>query len=835
MSAARPSRPASAFGAWAIRHGPTLWLMALLLAVPATWRTVGLYAHLRTELEELLPRDAPSVLAITELRSRLAGIQHLGVVVDTGIADNVPAAERMLDDLAARVRTYPPELVRDVRTGSAVERRFLEEHAPLYVDLEDLRTVRRRLEARRDWEVSKETGALLDPDEAPPPVQLGDIRARYEERARLGGHALDHDRFSSRDLHLSLMLIETASFDTGRARGAELLARVKRDLAALGGPGAYAPGMRVGYAGDIAISVEETGALREDLSVSSVVVVLAVGAVIILYYRWWRSGLVLIAPLTLATVYAFALASLPPFGITELNSNTAFLGAIIVGNGINFGIVLLARYVEERRADATVEEAVAHSIRGAYRGTLAAALAAAVSYGSLVVTDFRGFRQFGVIGCMGMLLSWGLAFLLVPSLCAWLDRGTVLRRKRGSTLAPLTRLVSRIATPLAVVLAVLTVLAAVRVSRFGPSEIESDFSRLRRSDTWTRGEGYWGRKMDALLQSYLTPIVVLTDDPEAARAVGAAMRQAARGPLLESTVSSVRTLDDVLPQDQDAKIAEARAIRDVLTPKIRSLLRPDEQRSVDRLLGSDALSPVGVDDLPRTFTIGLRERDGSVGKTVLVYPRPSHALWDGATIARFVGTLRQVATAASSSRSRPARVAGSLPLSADILGAVKRDGPIATGVAFLGVALVVIATLGRRPGSLLMVLGALCVGVLWLAGLSMALGVKLNFANFIAYPITFGIGVDYSVNVVTRYVDDGRDDWARAVSTTGGAVALCSATTVIGYSSLLMAQNRALMLFGLLAVLGEVCCLTAAIVGLPACLEAWKRWRYRSLRGSEVA
>ena len=36
-------------------------------------------------------------------------------------------------------------------------------------------------------------------------------------------------------------------------------------------------------------------------------------------------------------------------------------------------------------------------------------------------------------------------------------------------------------------------------------------------------------------------------------------------------------------------------------------------------------------------------------------------------------------------------------------------------------------------------------------GLLVVLKVKLNFLNFIALPITFGIGVDYSVNVVQRY------------------------------------------------------------------------------------
>ena len=44
-------------------------------------------------------------------------------------------------------------------------------------------------------------------------------------------------------------------------------------------------------------------------------------------------------------------------------------------------------------------------------------------------------------------------------------------------------------------------------------------------------------------------------------------------------------------------------------------------------------------------------------------------------------------------------------------------------------------------------------------------------------------------------------------------------TTIIGYSSLLLAQNRALFLFGLLAVLGEVVCLTTAILVMPALVE----------------
>ena len=127
---------------WVLRHGRLLWAVALLLAVPAALRTGWLYAHLRSELEELLPKEAPSVVALEELKQRLGGRQFLGVVVDSGSQEGLPAAERFLDALAERVRNYPPGTVSAARTGSDVERAFLDEHGGLYVDIDDLRTLR---------------------------------------------------------------------------------------------------------------------------------------------------------------------------------------------------------------------------------------------------------------------------------------------------------------------------------------------------------------------------------------------------------------------------------------------------------------------------------------------------------------------------------------------------------------------------------------------------------------------------------------------------------------------------------------------------------------------
>jgi hypothetical protein len=625
-------------------------------------------------------------------------------------------------------------------------------------------------------------------------------------------------------LHLSLLLIQLGDFETGKARGEELLQRVRADVVALGGLDRYAPGMRLGFTGDVAISVEETNALLADLSLSSIVVIALVVGVILLYYRWWPAVVVLVPPLFLAAACAFGLASLPPLSITALNSNTAFLGSIIVGNGINFGIVLLARYLEERRARRSVHDALTVAVWGARKGTLSAALAASISYGSLALTDFRGFRQFGFIGGIGMVLSWVGAFALMPPLIVWMDRGRreIVASQNAPRFAPMAWVAKAVVTrprTIALVSLALLLLAIGKVSTVDPNgEIETDFSRLRRADTWQNGEGYWGRRMEALLGAYLTPTVILTDDLAQARAIAADLRSAAGKAPLSEQVASVRTVDDVVPPTQNDKLAVLESIRADLTPKIRSLMSAEQLQDIDRLLGEKPLSPITPAEVPAPLLTGLRERDGTLGREVLVYPRPSKSLWQGAPLAQFVAILRDHARTTTTPGQAPARVAGSLPLSADILASVRRDGLRASVVALLGVIAVVMLLLKGASGGLLVV-ASLVVAVTWLLALSMGLGVRVNFANFIAFPITFGIGVDYAVNVVTRDEQANKSDIGSVVRTTGGAVTLCSLTTIIGYSSLLMAENRGLFSFGMLAVMGEICCLSTAVVALPACLR----------------
>jgi predicted RND superfamily exporter protein len=811
-----------------LRHGRLLWALALLLAIPAGLRTASLYRNLRSDVEELLPRDAPSVVALEELRRRMAGLQYLGIVVEADPAKggDIRAGEAMLDDLAARVRAYPADLVAGVRVGYEVERAFVERHVAMLLDLPDLRSIRQRIEDRIHWEYGKETGTLLDDAEPAPSVDFSDIERKYG--TELSGPRLERGRFSNAQLGTTLMIVEIGGFSTDPARAHAVIDRIKADVLSLGGLSHYGPGLRMGFSGDVAISAEEMSALVEDLTISIGLVGGAVVLALVVFFGWWRAVPALFLPLGVGAVWAFALASLPPFGVTALNSNTAFLGSIIIGNGINFGIIQLARYVEERRRGGSIEESMVRALAGTRQGTLAAALAAGVAYASLVAMQFRGFRQFGIIGGLGMVLAWATTFLLAPSLAAWLDRGRGRIRAAGPLatrrryMAHVARFVVARPRAIAATALVLTLVAGWQLRRFGADNLEYDFSHLRRRDTWTSGEGYWGKKMDTLMGRYLTPTVVLSDSVTEARAVASRLEAAAKQQPLASMIASIRTYDRLVPPDQAEKALEVEAIRKKLTPKIRAHLTDGDAQRLDQLLGKGPPSPVTEAELPLVLTTGLRERDDTRGRAVLVYPDPATSWWKGETISGFVSRLRAAATAPLQLGGRPARVAGGPPLTYDIIESMRRDGPLASLLAFAGVVATVILLFRRGPATPY-VIGSLILGVGWLLAATIGFGIKINFVNLIAFPITFGIGVDYAVNVMSRYVRDGGRDVEAAVRETGGAVGLCSFTTVVGYSSLLLAQNVGLFLFGLIAVLGEIACLVTAVIVLPAVLRLRQR------------
>src|SRR5262249_26663861 len=265
---------------------------------------------------------------------QLHNINHLSVVLEGSDGD---ALERFSDDLYRRLNALPATKVETIDYRTDEEEAFLRRFGLLYMSFQDLKTILSRLKARIAWEKQKANPLLsmVEETQTPPPtIDFSDIEAKYADaRNTLGRFRKGY--FQTPDGRLLTMLIRPPESATGYEVNQGLLQAVKAEVAQLN-PTKYDKAMKVGYDGEVATLVEEQEALVADLALSTVLVVALVTLALWVYFRRWAAITAIIASLIVGCSLAFGLSY---FLVGHLNANTAFLGSIVVGNGINVPII----------------------------------------------------------------------------------------------------------------------------------------------------------------------------------------------------------------------------------------------------------------------------------------------------------------------------------------------------------------------------------------------------------------------------------------------------------------------------------------------------------------
>src|SRR5208282_3947229 len=130
----------------------------------------------------------------------------------------------------------------------------------------------------------------------------------------------------------------------GDAGGDLLLRRIERMVIDMK-PATYHQQMRVGFAGDIPnAAAEKASIVSEAAWATGLAFILIIAGVVWFYQSAWPLVIIALpALLGVGCAYAFAY-----FRFGYVNTTGMFLGAIILGNGINYPIVLLSRYREFR-------------------------------------------------------------------------------------------------------------------------------------------------------------------------------------------------------------------------------------------------------------------------------------------------------------------------------------------------------------------------------------------------------------------------------------------------------------------------------------------------------
>jgi uncharacterized protein len=782
---------------------------ALLVGAVATLIAARLPLH--GDLSYLLPPETRSVRDLHTLEARAQVFGTIIVGIESDDAERRLHAARLLQD---RLRALPTSAVIGVSTDSGAKDRFTWAHRQLLVPTEDLRAMADDLRERKarlnPLYVSLDDGSDRAGKAAPP---IGDrLRAleRQLDAAKLG--AQSPTPLLSKDGRIQIIVVRTRFAAGEVSRNAAALDVVERAVdearRASGG------GVRIGITGDVVTTAIEHRALSGGMLRATVFTVVIVAVGLLLFFAGSPAAVAaLLGALAVGALCTFAFARL---AIGHLNLATAFLAPIVVGNGINFGIILLARYFEERRRMDDPAAALGAAVQGSFGGTLAAALAASVSYASLLATDFRGYRHFGVIGGVGILLCWAATFLILPAALAALEaRGLAGGRSPVRLGKGLMRFIPRRTAAVVVTALVVTGGSGLGAGRYLASRpFENDFKNLRSSGREMREARLWNDQINAGFGRGISGgTVIALPTRERARQVTERLQTADRAkPPGARLFARVSTLDDFVPPNQDEKLELLAEIRALLTPATLATMNESDRRIATELAPPAHVDRIAETDVPSELAWPFTEQDGTRGRILLATTGAGFDLWRTDDLDRFVGSFRALHLGTD------LVVGGNAFVQHDIVRSVDSDGPRATAVAAIGAVLVVLLVLGATRQAAVTLLCA-ASGVFLLLTVASFFGLKINFLDFVALPITIGIGIDYAVNIAARHRVEGPGSSGRIVMAAGPAVALCSYTTVVGYASLLLSVNQGIRSFGLAALIGELTCLGGALALAPALLD----------------
>jgi predicted RND superfamily exporter protein len=213
---------------------------------------------------------------------------------------------------------------------------------------------------------------------------------------------------------------------------ARILARAQE---AMGTPPA---GVHVTPAGLVARGVQSVHDLEAARPGMLLIALAAVAALLLAVRRSVRRALVPLLPTLLAAgVTALALR----IGGIVLSPLGAALEPLVLAVGVEFGLVLEARYAEARGTGLAPARAREVAVERVGSAIWVSALAAAVGFGALLASHMGLLQQFGALVAIEVLLCAALAVWIVPALSAALEERALQRERprsagAGSTSGP---------------------------------------------------------------------------------------------------------------------------------------------------------------------------------------------------------------------------------------------------------------------------------------------------------------------------------------------------------------------------------------------------------------
>ncbi len=885
-----------------VAHAKTALTGCLLLTAAASLYTAQ-HLELVTSRNDLISTEKRYLQLDEEYAEEFVGVDQVAVVVEP---QDIPQGKAFVTRLGARLaqeREHIAEIFYRVDVSS------LEGKKLLYLPAEDLRDLQRSLEDSHEiihelltnpglntffeainTQVSSAVvshlvddilglGVPLDEDSGEfSDAQLSFLNVLLQEIARAlhggqdyryrspwaeffgGTTQLDDDGFLIAENRKYLFLMVEAKEDAtaGFNDLQESMAAIRRAVAELK---VEFPGLEAGVTGTKALGNDEMLSAQHDTAVATVVSLSGIALLYVVFFRRLRHPLFIVSSLMIGLSWTLGFVTL---SVGHLTIITVFIAPMLLGLADDFGVHFMTRYEEERGKGKDQAEAITIVFEQTVPSIVAGALTTALAFFAVMLADFRGVQELGLISGGGILLSALAILTFLPALIVGMDSFWPWRVPVGRqtvvqvAFSGLGKCVERRSSLLFGIAGLGTVVGLLALPW-----VSFDYNLLNLQAHGTESVE-WERRIIANSERSSWNALATAPTPEAARHKAQAFAALPSVETVESVASlipdgqqerfsilaAIRPLLSELPplrrSPQEVEVGQFERTLDKLRLKIRAqenisatllhdvrqhllavfaALRTLPEQNVRQSLSlfqnalfldfqdkwsllrknSSPVGPITFADVPPQLRSRFVSRDG---QRFLLQIYPKENIWERGPLTEFIRQLRTV----------DPDVTGSPIIGYESIGAMQAGYVEAAWYAFLAILVVTFLALRRVTDTLLAVL-PLGLGMAWTAGLMGLGGLQFNLANMVAAPLIVGIGVENGLHLVHRF-RAGRDvSVANLIAgSTGQAVVLFSLTTMVGFGSLMVARYYGIFSMGLLLTLAVGSVLIASIVVLPLLL-----------------
>ncbi len=829
-------------------------VLGFLLLAALSGVIAALRIHVDADLESLLPKDSPTIVAMRETKTRYGSTDLYTVSI---VMKDPAQIAKIQDRIKTHLQTKWPDVVFVQADRDAS---FFRNHALLYLPIPYLDNLYRRLKSTRDEIRRGPLGVdLLGEDEplqkgpwfdASLPQQLGlpdEAAVEFEKFLKPADSSTQNDRSAADDPKKGLpdslktrligrigssdefvgvvqAVLKKPSSDieyvrTVLARSDSLLAPLRQEFGA---------NLKIGVEGPYK-DFQEVESLSSNGTVATVISIALTLLIVLLYFR--STGPIF---LVLGQAFLSCLMTLGFVGATygRLNLYTMFVIAILFGMGTDFSLYLVGYAQRLVRQGLGWEVSLSRSLSELSSSLVAAATTTIAGLLTLLISRFAGFYEFGVIATFGISASFVLTYAFLPAALLLTHRWSQYPFLKWLGIEPRNARPPRTVQPqwlpqFSKITALFMIVGAVVLAPFAwKVQFEYDFANLR-EDHSGKGVAKITMVIDKLVNNLTgrtkaktedlpirealnsnrtssQPVVVLARDSKSMDALHDTLLRRLtvdREPMLRSFL----TLRTFVPLDtaQASRLPYLTRIDSLLGDPIFNKASGSDSEMVSmlkRMVKAKAFTP---EEIPPWALNMLRERDGSYGRIGFIYGRfNSSDSRDAAIFEKKFGNLDGAGEKLTSFASSF--------VYADLVRMVKEDS-FRMSILMLVILVVLLGILLRRAGPIAVCLLGMMACLSWILGFMGLFGIKVGVFNLIVITTIQAALTDVVIYLVLAWERNGRNSILDLYTGMGALMSVAIGTTIAGYTGMSFTTHMGIRSMGNFALIGLGACLLVSL------------------------